>query len=164
MLKKLYYLLLLLTNSAFLFSMQSTDLQIATKAVLREYQKQVAILKKIESLNPTLYAQVMTMVEKILNNASQDFTTKLNNAIEEQYNAIVNQNMPFSATKYPASLEDLAPNAPSMNKYFQAIFSAVVNRNYFQALWQKLSQKEQTSAPVVNPETQNIAVEPSYTL
>jgi len=143
MLKKAYFSLVFASAliSTTMFSIQLTSIQTATKAALRAYQMQVVILKQIEKTKPQL-APIIPVLEKIIMSASKDFKIAMNTAVEEQYNAIVDQNTPFSATKYEAALTGLIPSASQMNEQVQKIFTILVRREYYQLLWQKLSGKE----------------------
>lgn len=141
MLKKaLFSIIFAATTTSTVFGMQLTTVQTATKAAKQAYQKCVIQLKKIELKNTDLYTKIEPVLAKII--ASEEFKTKMTAAIEEQYNAIVDQNTPFTAIKQETSLTDFLPGATSMNKYIQTLYTIMANKAYCQLLWQKLFSKE----------------------
>lgn len=141
MLKKaLFSLILTATTVSTSFGMQLTTVQAATKAAKRAYQECVIKLKKIELLNADIYTKTEPALAKVI--ASEEFKTKMIASVDEQYAAIVDQSIPFTAIKQETSLTDFLPGAASMNKYIQTLYTIMANRAYCQLLWQKLFSKE----------------------
>ena len=141
MLKKaLFSLIFAATTATTAFGMQITTVQTATKAAKQAYQKCVVQLKKIELLDADLYAKTESVLAKII--ASENFKTKMNASIKEQYTAITDQNTPFTSIKQETSLTDFLPDAASMGTYIQTLYTIMANKAYCQLLWQKLFGKE----------------------
>lgn len=141
MLKKAFFsLVFIATTASTAFGMQLTTIQTATKAAKQAYQKCVIQLKKIELKNADLYAKTEPVLAKII--ASEEFKTKMNASIDEQYTAILDQNTPFTTIKQETSLTDFLPGATSMSAYIQTLYIIMANKAYCQLLWQKLFGKE----------------------
>jgi len=97
-------------------------------------------IKLAQKVSPQLYQTVKTTLDKILSNSA--FTTKLDSLVSNQYDAIVQNSMPFSGTTTELDLSALYPNV-TMSDFGRQLFSAMANKAYCFELGKKLAQKIQ---------------------
>ena len=115
-------------------------------AIKRAWNSARIRIKLAEKASPQLYQTVKQTLEKILSN--DIFTNKLNEVVSNQFDAIVQNSMPFSGTTTELSLSALFPNV-TMNQFEQELFSAMAHKAYYLELGKKLAQKMQELQMVV---------------
>lgn len=97
-------------------------------------------IKMAEKASPKLYQSTKPIFERII--ASNEFVTKMNEAVAAQFEAIVNRYMSFASVKATPNVSDYVPNL-SMQAFGQNLFSAMANKEYCLLLGQKIASKAQ---------------------
>jgi hypothetical protein len=158
MLKRMFFIIttILATPSAFgMFSYENTAISSA-QSQLEHIKAQMLSIKKAwnisrihiktaEKASFALYQQIKPIFDKII--ASDAFTTRLNDAVTNQADAITNL-ASFESVKSEFNLSDFVPNA-TMTDFGRKLFSAMANRVYYLDLGKKLAQKAQELALVI---------------
>lgn len=106
----------------------------------RAWKSEQLRIKMAQKASLTIYQKMSSVFEKII--ASNDFTTKLNNAISSQVDAIVNNNATFNSVKTEFNISDFFPNM-TINEMGKKLFSAMANKVYYLELGKQLAQKIQ---------------------
>lgn len=145
MLKRIYTLAMLILFASPLCAMNANQMQMsairsAMSELKRSWNSARIRIKMAQKASPALYTQLSPIFEKLI--ASDMFTTKLNESITNQLEAIVNNNMPFSSSSASFNLSDYFPNS-TMHDFGKNLFSAMASKTYCLELGKKLAQKLQ---------------------
>ncbi|HMK32866.1 MAG TPA: hypothetical protein VK431_04505 [Nitrosopumilaceae archaeon] len=95
-------------------------------------------IKMAEKSSPVLYQQVKPIFEQITSSTS--FTQRINDMVDEQFNAIVNNYMTINQVKTDIKLSDFFPHL-TMHSFGQNLFSAMARKYYYLRLAEKLANK-----------------------
>lgn len=97
-------------------------------------------IKLAEKASPQLYQTIKVTFDKIL--SSNAFAAKLDGLVSNQFDAIVQNSMPFSDTTTELDISVVYPNV-TMNDFGKQLFSVMANKAYCFELGQRLKQKIQ---------------------
>lgn len=122
----------------------------AAKRAWKESLLRIAIAQKAA---PQLYITVKKIFEKLIN--SQAFTTRMNVVVDQQFESIVNNTMPFNAVKIENNISDIS--SKPMSDFAQQLYKAMANKAYYFLLGQKLAQKSKELAATIRATQQAIA-------
>jgi len=119
-------------------TVQLQNINAQMNAIKRAWNVEKIHIKKAEKASPSMYARIKPILEKII--AGDDFTARMNEAVNKQVDSIVTNNATFRDVKTDNNLADLFPNL-KMSDYGVKLYKAMANRAYFLLLGQKLAEK-----------------------
>ena len=147
MLKKIYFsaFLALVVTTAHAETLSELESQLNNirtemNSIKRSWNSARIRIKMAEKASSTLYQTVKPIFERLI--ASSEFSTKMNDIVYGQYEAIANRNMSFASVKTTFNLSDFLPNL-SMHTFGQNLFSAMANKECCLLLGQKLASRAQ---------------------
>ena len=167
MLKKInLFILALFTLQAFGMGIYENQSTIINQAQLDHIKAQMLALKRAwnserlrikiaQKASPTAYQTMAPILEKII--ASNDFITKLNTVVSNQFDAITNNNMAFNSIKSEFNIADFFPNI-TINEFGKKLFSALANKACYLELGKLLAQKMQELLMISAISSQNVPV------
>jgi hypothetical protein len=121
------------------------DIKTQMRAIKRAWNSERLRIKIAQKASITAYQTLAPVFDKII--ASDAFTTKLNDAVSRQFDAIVNNNMAFSPTT-EFNILNFFPNL-TMTEFGKKLFSAMANKAYYLELGKKLAQRIQELQMIV---------------
>jgi hypothetical protein len=110
-------------------------------------------IKIAQKSAPSMYQTLKPVLEKII--SSDQFSTKLSNIVQEQFDAIVGRNASFGSVKTEFKFADFFPTI-SMTTFGQTLFSAMATKECCLLLGRKLAQKIQELETVTTTANQQI--------
>lgn len=149
MLKKAYFLLLILLAANKMFGMSSYEdqtnnqinhIRAQMQVIQRAWKSERVRIKQAQKTAPALYQTLTTTIDKIL--ASSAFTSRLETTVSNQVDSIVNNNMSFNSVKVEFNLSDFFSNL-TMHDFGKKLFAAMANRACYLELGKRLAQKMQ---------------------
>lgn len=155
MFKNIYLVYILSLISFPLLGMSSSDTYIANlttqlghvnnqiKAVKRAWNESRFIIAKIEKALPDRSASIKQAFDKII--AGNTFITTMNAAVNQQFESIVNNNMPFTRVTY--NLSDFYSGP--MHTLGQRLYTAMATKAHYFLLGKKLAQKSKELAVTI---------------
>lgn len=114
-------------------------------AVKRAWNESRVRIKLAEKTSPSLAIILKQVFEKII--ASDAFITKMNASVDQQFESIVNSNMPFSSVRTDNNLSDFY--SKPMHTLGLQLYTAMANKAYYLLLGQKLAQKSKELAATI---------------
>jgi hypothetical protein len=155
MLKKIFLLTLVTCVSTTTFGMSSIPelqeqldhIQTQMLSMKRAWNIARVRVKMAQKTSPTLFSATNASIENIISNNT--FSTKLDEMVTEQFDAITTNNMSFASTKKPLNISDFFPNA-TLNSFAKTLFSAAIEKEYYLRLGRKLAQKMQEIEMTIN--------------
>lgn len=152
-LKKVYFLTLIALSNPLIYGMSAYDISPMSPVqsqlehikaqmltIKRAWNSERIRIKLAKKASPKLYQTILPTLEKII--SSTIFTTKLNEVVSNQFDAIASNSMPFTRAPTELNLSTLFPNV-TMNDFGKKLFSAMANKIYYLELGKKLAQKMQ---------------------
>jgi len=114
-------------------------------AVKRAWNESRIRIAMAEKTSPPPFIILKQVFEKII--ASDAFTQKMNTTVGQQFESIVNNNMPFSSVRIENNLSDFS--SKPMHALGLQLYTAMANKAYYLLLGQKLAQKSKELATMI---------------
>jgi len=124
-------------------------------AIKRAWNESRVRIKLAEKTSPSLFIILKQVFEKII--SSDNFTQKMNTAVDQQFESIVNNSMSFSAVRTENNLSDFS--SKPMHTLGLQLYTAMANKAYYLLLGEKLAQKSKELAATIIGLQQKVANE-----
>ncbi|HSC25606.1 MAG TPA: hypothetical protein VLB80_05335 [Candidatus Babeliales bacterium] len=129
------------------------------KAIKQSWSKENTRIKLAEKASSSLYTSIKPIFEKII--ASNEFITKMNTAVDQQFDYIVNNSITFkNLNSIDNNLSDFYPNI-TMHSFGLKLYTAMANKAYYLALGQKLAEKAKEIAATILITQKKLPIKPA---